>query len=186
MYYLTRIGVAAALMAGLGVLTEPGSTPTPTPKPTPTPTPSSTSSITSRSRHIVSLPTLKGRNTIPEALKKVTSLRVLPPWPRQASHVRIFVHCPRGSNHALVGSSAFPQKGSTRLYREVGMGVSDRGLAHHSASISYFALPGAHGACLKCVKVTMNKKTRIRRIRVTGRASAPLYVRRFSIWQFFD
>ncbi|MGW0593617.1 hypothetical protein [Streptosporangium sp. NPDC002607] len=132
------------------------------------------------------MPPIGGRNTIPKALKNVPSLRILPPWPRQASHVRIFVHCPPSSNHAIVGSTAFNLKGSNRLYREIGVGLSDRGLAHRAASISYFALPGPHGACLKCVKVTMNKQTRIRRIRVTGRASAPLFVRRFSIWQFFD
>ncbi|MFJ2033909.1 hypothetical protein [Streptosporangium sp. NPDC087985] len=56
---------------------------------------------------------------------------------------------------------------------------------HRSVSISYYALPGFHKVCLKCVKVTMNHETRIRRIRVVGRDSTPLYVRRFSIWQFF-
>ncbi|MEV4750033.1 hypothetical protein AB0K21_27000 [Streptosporangium sp. NPDC049248] len=205
---VTRIGMATALMMSPGVPIEPDAvpkptptpsataTPTPTPSATPTPTPSATmtssatanttATVTTKNHQKVSIPPIGGRNSIPKALKNVPSLRVLPPWPRQASHVRIFVHCPPSSNHALVGSTAFPQKGSTRRYREVGMGVSNRGLAHHSASISYFALPGPHGACLKCVKVTMNKQTRIRRIRVTGRAFAPLYVRRFSIWQFFD
>ncbi|WP_169750180.1 hypothetical protein [Streptosporangium amethystogenes] len=209
---ITRIGMVTALMMSPGVPIEPDavptatptptpsatatSTPTPTPTPTPTATPSvtATSSATSnttatvitKNHQTVTIPPINGRNTIPKELKNVPSLRVLPPWPRQASHVRIFVHCPSSSNHAIVGSTAFTLKGSSRLYREIGMGLSKRGLMHHSASISYYALPGPHGACLKCVKITMNKQTRIRRIRVTGRAFAPLYVRRFSIWQFFD
>ncbi|MER5645789.1 hypothetical protein [Streptosporangium sp. NPDC002524] len=171
-------------------------TPTPTPMAAATPTPvasasssasaTATATLTTRTDHTVSLPPFGGRNTIPPWLKNVPSLRVLPLWPRQASHVRIFVHCPPKSNHALIGSTAFNLKGSRRLYREVGLGLSDRGLGHRAASISYFALPGFHEACLKCVKVTMNQETRIRRIRVLGRDSVPLYVRRFSIWQFFD
>ncbi|MEU4409463.1 hypothetical protein AB0F88_33550 [Streptosporangium sp. NPDC023963] len=170
----------------------PGATPTPTPMATSTPVASAgsgataTATLSTRTDHTVSLPPFGGRNTIPPWLKKVPSLRVLPLWPRQAGHVRIFVHCPPKSNHALIGSTAFNLKGSRRLYREVGLGLSDRGLGHRAASISYFALPGFHEACLKCVKVTMNQQTRIRRIRVLGRDSTPLYVRRFSIWQFFD
>ncbi|WP_440081746.1 hypothetical protein [Streptosporangium sp. LJ11] len=170
----------------------PGATPTPMATPTPVASASSssgataTATLTTRTDHSVSLPGLGGRNTIPSWLRRVPSLRVLPLWPRQASHVRIFVHCPPKSNHALIGSTAFNLKGSRRLYREVGLGLSDRGLGHRAASISYFALPGFHEACLKCVKVTMNQQTRIRRIRVLGRDSTPLYVRRFSIWQFFD
>ncbi|MER5628126.1 hypothetical protein ABT061_44630 [Streptosporangium sp. NPDC002544] len=210
MRFVTRIGMATALMMSPGVPMEPDATPTPTPTssptttstptpsatPTPTPTPSATvtssatsdttATVTTKNHQTVTMPPIGGRNTIPKALKNVPSLRILPPWPRQASHVRIFVHCPPSSNHAIVGSTAFNLKGSSRLYREIGIGLSNRGLMHHSASISYYALPGPHGACLKCVKITMNKKTRIRRIRVTGRASAPLFVRRFSIWQFFD
>lgn len=125
-------------------------------------------------------------NGIPPALKNVTSLRVLPWDPRQNNNVRILVHCPPVSNHAIIGSTAFNLKGSRRIYREVGLGLSDRGLGHRSASISYFALPGYHEVCLKCVKVTMNQQTRIRRIRVVGRDSVPLLVRRFRIEQFFD
>ncbi|MEU7854695.1 hypothetical protein [Nonomuraea sp. NPDC049141] len=127
-----------------------------------------------------------GKNHIPKALKKVPWLRILPWNPRQASHVRIFVHCPKKANHAIIGSTAFQLKGSRRIYREVGMGFSDRGLGHRGVSISYYALPGWHKALLKCVKVTMNKKTRISRTRVLGRDAIPLYVRRFSIWQYFN
>jgi hypothetical protein len=166
--------------------TTPSATATPSATTSATSTSGATASVTSKTNRTVTIPPIGGRNTIPKALKNVPSLRILPPWPRQASHVRIFVHCPPSSNHAIVGSTALNLKGSNRLYREIGVGLSNRGLAHRAASISYFALPGPHGACLKCVKVTMNKQTRIRRIRVTGRASAPLFVRRFSIWQFFD
>ncbi|WP_326645615.1 hypothetical protein OG884_13655 [Streptosporangium sp. NBC_01755] len=187
-------GPAPAPAPTPGTTTTPSATATPNASTTPSTTPTlsatstsgATTSVTTKTNQTVSIPTIGGRNTIPKALKNVPSLRVLPPWPRQASHVRIFVHCPPSSNHAIIGSTAFNLKGSNRLYREIGVGLSDRGLAHRGASISYFALPGPHGACLKCVKVTMNKQTRIRRIRVTGRAFAPLFVRRFSIWQFFD
>ncbi|MEU9833329.1 hypothetical protein AB0D67_17550 [Streptosporangium sp. NPDC048047] len=134
----------------------------------------------------MSTPFTGGRNHIPRLLRKVPSLRVLPFDPRQASSVRIFVHCPKTANHALIGSTAFNLKGSRRIYREVGLGLSNRGLGHRAAQISYYALPGFHEVCLKCVKVTMNLRTRIRHIRVVGRDSAPLILRRFSIWQFFD
>jgi hypothetical protein len=127
-----------------------------------------------------------GGNQIPPELKYVTSLRVLPWNPHQNDNVRIFVHCPPTSNHALIGSTAFNLKGSRRIYREVGLGLSDRGLGRRSAGISYFVLPGDHEVCLTCVKVTMNQQTRIRKIRVTGRDSVPLFVRRFRIEQFFD
>ncbi|MEU4833110.1 hypothetical protein [Streptosporangium sp. NPDC023615] len=127
-----------------------------------------------------------GGDTIPSALRNVTSLRVLPRRPRQAGHVRVFVHCPPASNHAIIGSTAFTLKGSRRLYREVGLGLSERGLGHRAVSISYSALPGRHGACLTCVKVTVDPGTRVRRIRVIGRDSAPLRVRRFGLRQFFD
>ncbi|MFF5110213.1 hypothetical protein [Streptosporangium sp. NPDC000509] len=191
---------------GVRAVPTPVATAAPTPTPTLTPTPlatatptatasatatvnatsTATATIKSKTKSTVWLPPFGGRNTIPPWLKKVPSLRVVPTWPRQASSVRIFVHCPPNSNHAIIGSGAFNLKGSRRIYREVGLGLSNRGLGHRAASISRFVLPGSHGACLTCVKVTMNKQTGIRRIKVLGRASAPLYVRRFSIWQFFN
>ncbi|GGQ24102.1 hypothetical protein [Streptosporangium pseudovulgare] len=145
----------------------------------------STAYVRSRTDQTVFTPFTGGRNHIPRLLKKVPSLRVLPFDPRQASHVRVFAHCPKTANHALIGSTAFTLKGSRRIYREVGLSLSKRGLGHRATSISYYALPGFHEVCLKCVKVTMNLRTRIRHIRVVGRASVPLVVRRFSIWQFF-
>ncbi|HUR08142.1 MAG TPA: hypothetical protein VM347_36765 [Nonomuraea sp.] len=164
MRLVAQIGVAATLVVGPGAPAVSVTTPTPTPTATAT----------------------ADKNPIPPALRKVPSLRVLPEQPRQASHVRIFVHCPKKANHAIIGSTAFQLKGSRRIYREVGMGLSSRGLAHRGVSISYYALPGFHKALLKCVKVTMNRKTRIGRTRVVGRDAIPLYVRRFSIWQYFD
>ncbi|MFD8532402.1 hypothetical protein ACFV0L_33805 [Streptosporangium canum] len=123
---------------------------------------------------------------IPAELKNRTSLRVLPEWPRQNNNVRILAHCPPAANHAIIGSTAFTLKGSTRLYREVGLGLSNRGLGRRAVSISYYVLPGDHEVCMKCVKVTINQKTRIRKIRVISRYSVPLQVRRFRIAQFFD
>ncbi|MEU4224606.1 hypothetical protein AB0F17_09945 [Nonomuraea sp. NPDC026600] len=168
MRLVAQIGVAATLMVGPGTPAEQVTTPTATAGATTSP------------------PSSDDKGPIPKALKKVPSLRILPSHPRQASHVRVFVHCPKKANHAIIGSTAFQLKGSRRVYREVGMGFSDRGLGHRGVSISYYALPGWHKALLKCVKVTMNKKTRISRTRVIGRDAIPLYVRRFSIWQYFD
>ncbi|MFC7647151.1 hypothetical protein ACFQX6_46470 [Streptosporangium lutulentum] len=76
----------------------------------------------------------KNGGQIPPELKNVTSLRVLPWNPRQNNNVRIFVHCPPTSNHAIIGSTAFNLKGSRRIYREVGLGLSDRGLGRRSAA----------------------------------------------------
>ncbi|GAA3075830.1 hypothetical protein [Streptosporangium carneum] len=122
---------------------------------------------------------------LPPNWKNITSLRVLPEWPRQHNDVRVFVHCPPEANHALVGSTAFNLRGSRRLYREVGIGISKRGLGRDAVSISYYALPGVHEVCLKCVKVKIDHETRIRRIHLISRYSVPIRVRRFDIAQFF-
>ncbi|WP_345569552.1 hypothetical protein [Nonomuraea rosea] len=129
--------------------------------------------------------TLAG-DPIPDEWKNRTSLRILPGRPRQNNDVRLFAHCPEAANHVIIGSTAFNLKGSTRLYREVGESLSDRGLARRSVSISYFALPGPHQVLMKCVVVTMNQKTRIRKIKVISRYAVPLLVRRFRMAQFFD
>ncbi|WP_336213777.1 hypothetical protein [Nonomuraea sp. LPB2021202275-12-8] len=128
---------------------------------------------------------ITARDPIPAEWKNLTSLRVLPERPRQNNDVRILAHCPVAANHAVVGSTAFTLKGSRRLYREVGAGLSDRGLARRSVSISYYALLGHHEVHMKCVKVTIDQKTRFRKIRVISRCSVPLLVRRFRIAQFF-
>ncbi|MEV0385530.1 hypothetical protein [Nonomuraea sp. NPDC050643] len=125
-------------------------------------------------------------DTIPDAWKKRTSLRVLPEWPRQNDVVRIFVHCPTAANHAIIGSTAFGLKGSNRLYREVGLGLSDRGLGRRGVLISYYAKLGDHTVGLKCVKATVDHKTRISRSRLISRFDVPLRVRRFRVTQFFD
>ncbi|MGW0803490.1 hypothetical protein [Nonomuraea sp. NPDC002799] len=122
---------------------------------------------------------------IPAEWRKRTTLRVLPGRPRQNSNVRLLGHCPTTADHAIIGSTAFNLKGSRRLYREVGASPSDRGLFRRSVSISYFALPGDHEVRMTCVNVTMNQKTRIRKIDVISRCSVPLEVRRFRIAQFF-
>jgi hypothetical protein len=129
--------------------------------------------------------TLAG-DPIPDEWKNRTSLRILPGRPRQNNDVRLFAHCPEAANHVIIGSTAFNLKGSTRLYREVGESLSDRGLARRSVSISYFALPGPHQVRMKCVAVTMNQKTRIRKIKLISRYAVPLLVRRFRMAQFFD
>ncbi|MFC4123089.1 hypothetical protein [Nonomuraea zeae] len=121
----------------------------------------------------------------PDEWKKVTSLRILPDRPRQNNDVRLFIHCPTTANHVIIGSTAFNLMGSTRLYREVGESLSDRGLARRTVSISYYALPGHHQVHMKCVLVTMNKKTRIRKIKVISRCTVPIVVRRFRLAQFF-
>ncbi|WP_162795182.1 hypothetical protein [Nonomuraea lactucae] len=125
-------------------------------------------------------------DTIPDAWKKRTSLLVLPQRPRQNNVVRVFAHCPPAANHAIIGSTAFTLKGSSRLYREVGLGLSDRGLGRRSVSISYYAFLGHHEVLMKCVKVTINQKTRLRKVKVISRYAVPLKIRKFRISQFFD
>ncbi|MEW9553022.1 hypothetical protein [Nonomuraea sp. NPDC050783] len=123
---------------------------------------------------------------VPAAWKHRTSLRVVPDRPRQNDFVRVFVHCPPAANHATVGSTAFTLKGSRRLYREVGVSLSDRGLGRAAVSISSYALPGDHEALLRCVEVTIDPRTRVRKVRVVGRCAVPLRVRRFTVARFFD
>ncbi|MCK2217870.1 hypothetical protein MF672_029340 [Actinomadura sp. ATCC 31491] len=126
-----------------------------------------------------------GGDHIPPAWKHRTSLRVVPDRPRQNDFVRLFVHCPPAANHAIVGSTAFALKGSRRLYREVGVSLSDRGLGRDAVSVSYYALPGDHDVLLRCVRVTMDHRTWIRKIKVVGRYAVPLRVRRFTVGRFF-
>jgi hypothetical protein len=120
----------------------------------------------------------------PEDWKKLTSLRVLPEHPHQNDIVRIFAHCPVTADHAIIGSTAFALKGSRRLYREVGLGLSDRGLGRRAAGISYYALLGHHEVRMTCVKVTIDPRTRFRKIQVISRCTVPLTVRRFRLSQF--
>ncbi|MFI6509364.1 hypothetical protein ACIBCT_17285 [Streptosporangium sp. NPDC050855] len=187
---VTPVVTAVVLMTGPGVPAGHDAAPTPAPRATTSPAVPAEIPATAGTAKGVTTGTAaagpSGGDGIPPAWRDVASLRVLPRWPRQASHVRVFVHCPPGSDHAIIGSTAFTLKGSRRLYREVGLGLSGRGLAHRAVSVSYSALPGRHGACLRCVKVTVDERTRVRRIQVIGRDSAPLRVRRFSVRHFFD
>ncbi|NUW44417.1 hypothetical protein [Nonomuraea rhodomycinica] len=129
-------------------------------------------------------PVAASRGPLPKDWKKRTSLRILPQWPRQNDTVRVFVHCPTKANHALIGSTAFTLKGSWRIYREVGLGLSDRGLGRRGVGISYYAFPGDHLAHLKCVKVTIDEHTRLRKVRVISRFTVPLVVRPFRLRRF--
>ncbi|WP_101787447.1 hypothetical protein [Nonomuraea indica] len=117
--------------------------------------------------------------------KRRTSLLVMPQRPRQNNVVRILAHCPTAANHALIGSTAFRLKGSARLYREVGLGLSDRGLGRRSVVISYYAPLGHHEVRMTCVKVTIDKRSRVSHRKVISRYVVPLQVRRFRISQFF-
>ncbi|MEV7008771.1 hypothetical protein [Streptosporangium sp. NPDC051022] len=182
---IVGMGVAAALAVAPGTSTEihrvaftgvarsGGVAPSPSSSPSPSPSPSSSSSKP-----------LTASN-IPPEWKNVTTLRVSPGSLRQRSEVRLFVHCPTNSNHATVGSTAFNLKGSRRLYREVGLGLSQRGIGIGAVVISYYALLGIHEVHLRCVQVKISHKTRLRRIRVLSSLSVPLLVRRFDIRQFF-
>ncbi|ACZ91615.1 hypothetical protein [Streptosporangium roseum] len=176
------MGAATVLMMGPGVAAGVSPTPQVSTAPASTAPPVSTAPTSTAPTSGASVTGGSG----PDGWKKRTSLRVLPQWPRQNNNVRILAHCPTAANHAIIGSTAFTLKGSTRLYREVGLGLSDRGLGRRAVSISYYALPGYHEVCMKCVKVTIDQKTRIRKIRVISRYSVPLQVRRFRIAQFFD
>ncbi|GAA2206535.1 hypothetical protein GCM10009850_019930 [Nonomuraea monospora] len=117
--------------------------------------------------------------------RKLTSFFVMPHAPHQNDFVRVLLHCPDDSNHAIVGSTAFMLKGSWRTYREVGIGLSGRGLGRDGVGISRYAPPGHHEVHLKCVKVTIDKATHLRKVKVLGRASASLFVREFRVKQYF-
>ncbi|MER7501539.1 hypothetical protein AB0L05_38140 [Nonomuraea pusilla] len=162
-----------------------GATPTPTPEPTAGDgTKATGTSKTSKTAKTTSSKSGKKQKVKPW-WKRVTSLRVVPRRPQQNDVVRIFVHCPTKANHAIIGSTAFTLKGSRRLYREVGLGLSKRGLGRKGVVISYYALPGYHPVLLRCVKATMRKVSRIRKTRLVGRAAAPLVVRPFRLRRFF-
>ncbi|TYB69088.1 hypothetical protein FXF51_07480 [Nonomuraea sp. PA05] len=117
--------------------------------------------------------------------RKLTSFFVMPHAPHQNDVVRVLLHCPEEANHAIVGSTAFTLKGSWRIYREVGLGLTGRGFARDGVIISRYAPPGHHDVHLKCVKVTIDKATHLRKVKVLSRASAPLLVREFHVKQYF-
>nr|WP_055505780.1 hypothetical protein [Nonomuraea pusilla] len=157
-----------------------------TPEPAPSATGGTKATNTSKTSKTTSSSSKSGKKQkVKPWWKRVTSLRVVPRRPQQNDVVRIFVHCPTQANHAIIGSTAFTLKGSRRLYREVGLGLSKRGLGRKGVVISYYALPGYHPVLLRCVKATMRKVSRIRRTRVVGRAAAPLVVRPFRLRRFF-
>jgi hypothetical protein len=117
--------------------------------------------------------------------QKLTSFLVRPQAPHQSDAIRVLLHCPIEANHAIVGSTAFPVKGSWRLFREVGVSLSGQGFGKAGIIISRFAPPGRHNVLMKCVKVTIDKATGLRKVKVLGRSSAPLVVREFRVRQFF-
>ncbi|WP_237109578.1 hypothetical protein [Nonomuraea sp. MG754425] len=117
--------------------------------------------------------------------QKLTSFKVMPYSVHQNDVVRILVHCPVEANHAIVGSTAFTLKGSWRAYREVGLGLGGKGFGKKGVIISRFAWPGEHEVHMKCVKVTIDKVTHVRKVKLLSSASADLLVREFRIRQFF-
>ncbi|MEV0616836.1 hypothetical protein AB0I81_26195 [Nonomuraea sp. NPDC050404] len=121
----------------------------------------------------------------PPDWRELTSFQVMPHAPHQNDVIRVLLHCPGDANHAIVGSTAFTLKGSWRPYREVGLGLSERGFARDGVIISRYAPPGHHKVRLKCVKVLIDKATRLRKVKVLSRAYAPLLVRDFRIRQYF-
>ncbi|NJP94272.1 hypothetical protein HCN51_33365 [Nonomuraea sp. FMUSA5-5] len=121
----------------------------------------------------------------PPPWRKLTSFFVLPSAPHQNDVVRVLLHCPDEANHAIVGSTAFMLKGSWRTYREVGLGLSERGFARDGVIISRYAPPGHHEVRMKCVKVTIDQHTHLRKVKVLSRASVPLFVREFRVRQYF-
>ncbi|MGP4101496.1 hypothetical protein [Nonomuraea sp. KM90] len=117
--------------------------------------------------------------------QKLTSFRVSPEVPHQNDVIRVLLHCPVEANHAIVGSTAFTLKGSWRIYREVGVGLSGRGFGRRGVIISRYAPPGDHEVRMKCVKVTIDKATGLRKVKLISRAAGPLTVRKFRIGQYF-
>lgn len=117
--------------------------------------------------------------------KKLTSFLVMPEAPHQNDVIRVLLHCPVEANHAIVGSTAFTLKGSWRRYREVGVSLSDRGFGKRGVIISRYAPPGDHEVHMKCVKVTIDKASGLRKVKVLSRGWAPLLVRDFRVRQYF-
>ncbi|NUT39625.1 MAG: hypothetical protein HOV86_06505 [Thermoactinospora sp.] len=117
--------------------------------------------------------------------RKLTSFRVSPGAPHQNDVIRVLLHCPDEANHAIVGSTAFPLKGSWRIFREVGLGLGERGFAKAGVIISRYAPPGDHVVRMKCVNVVADEKTGLRKVKVISRSAVPLVVRPFRVRQFF-
>ncbi|MEV4800606.1 hypothetical protein AB0K18_11375 [Nonomuraea sp. NPDC049421] len=117
--------------------------------------------------------------------RKLTSFFVSPESPHQNDVIRVLLHCPDAADHAIVGSTAFPLKGSWRTFREVGVGLTGRNFGRRGVIISRYAPPGHHDVSMKCIKVRIDKKTKIRKVKVISRASASLFVRPFRIRQYF-
>ncbi|MEU8324517.1 hypothetical protein AB0C33_39690 [Nonomuraea sp. NPDC048881] len=117
--------------------------------------------------------------------QKLTSFRVSPAAPHQNDALRLLIHCPSQANHAVVGSTAFPIKGSWRIFREVGVGLGGMGFGKKGVVISRYAPPGEHVVRLKCVKVTADWLTGLRKVKVISRSEVPLVVRPFRLGQFF-
>ncbi|GAA2848491.1 hypothetical protein GCM10020220_042510 [Nonomuraea rubra] len=67
-------------------------------------------------------------------MRQAHVLLVTPYAPHQNDVIRVLLHCPDESNHATVGSTAFPLKGSWLAYREsawaLGAGLRQAG-DHH-------------------------------------------------------
>ncbi|GAB2933294.1 hypothetical protein ACFMQL_05545 [Nonomuraea fastidiosa] len=117
--------------------------------------------------------------------RTLTSFFVSPESPHQNDVIRVLLHCPDAASHAIVGSTAFPIKGSWRTFREVGVGLTGRNFGRRGIIISRFAPPGHHEVRMKCVKVRIDRKKGIRKVKVISRASASLTVRPFHIGQYF-
>ena len=124
------------------------------------------------------------RGTDPD-WQNLTSFRVSPQAPHQNDVIRVLLHCPDEANHAIVGSTAFPIKGSWRIYREVGLGLGEKGFAKKGIVISRYAPPGRHVIRMKCVKVIADWPTGLRKVKVISRSAAPVVVRPFRLGQFF-
>ncbi|WP_185844897.1 hypothetical protein [Nonomuraea sp. WAC 01424] len=117
--------------------------------------------------------------------QKLTSFRVSPDSPHQNDVIRILIHCPTQANHAVVGSTAFPIKGSWRMFREVGVGLGGLGFGKRGVVISRFAPPGEHEVRMKCVQVRADKLTGLRTVKVLSRSAVSLVVRPLRVGQFF-
>ncbi|WP_026214991.1 hypothetical protein [Nonomuraea coxensis] len=132
----------------------------------------------------VALPALADQ--IPPPWKHRTSLRVVPDDPQQNDFVRVFVHCPSPAEHATLTSTAFMLRSSWRPYREVGISLSNRGLGRKTVGISYFTPPGDYEVVLRCVQDKIDKKTRLKKLKLISWYVVPITVRPFRVAHFFD
>jgi hypothetical protein len=112
-----------------------------------------------------------------------TGVKVTPFRPRQDSDVRILVRCPKRSTNAIVAAKPFNPPGSRKFRRQKGIGITD-GRGFDTETVAYDALRGPRRVTLRCLKITVDEKTRHRTIELVSRSHTHIFVRKFRPGRF--